>query len=152
MKALETRVPPPAVALAVALAMYALARYGAALPPTDYFRAVGVVLAAIGLLLIVTAFRAFSAKRTTINPLDVSAASSLVVSGPFRLTRNPMYLGMAAILVGLAFWLGGAAVWLGPAAFVGWITRLQIIPEERAMRAKFGAAYNDFCRRTRRWI
>jgi protein-S-isoprenylcysteine O-methyltransferase Ste14 len=160
MQRLETRVPPPVLVLLIAgvMAAWRLAGPGAATAvaadPTWHGVQVGVAVLVLlaGLALVVPAARLFRRTGTTINPVNVNAASKLVTKGPFGFTRNPMYLGMVLILSGIAVWLGGWAVWLGPVAFVAWITRLQIIPEERAMAAKFGADYADYRARVRRWI
>lgn len=75
-----------------------------------------------------------------------------MIAGPYRFTRNPMYLGMVLILLAWCLWLGNAAALLALAAFVGYITRFQIVPEERALAGRFGAAYEDYRRRVRRWV
>ena len=90
--------------------------------------------------------------RTTISPVDIEAASTLVTGGVFRYTRNPMYVALTALLLAWTAWL--AAPWAAfcPVAFALFITRFQIIPEERVLRAKFGRAYEDYAQRVRRWI
>ena len=75
-----------------------------------------------------------------------------MTSGSYRLTRNPMYLGMAILLATLAIVLSSPWLLLGPLVFVLFITRIQIIPEERAMHARFGDDYAAYCARVRRWI
>jgi protein-S-isoprenylcysteine O-methyltransferase Ste14 len=75
-----------------------------------------------------------------------------VNSGPNRITRNPMYVGMAGLLAAHALIRGGWATALPVAAFVGVIDRVQIRPEEAALRELFGATYDDYCRSVRRWI
>jgi protein-S-isoprenylcysteine O-methyltransferase Ste14 len=75
-----------------------------------------------------------------------------VVSGPFRFTRNPMYLGLTSLLFAWATYLGSPLAVLGPVAFVLYITRFQIMPEEQAMAAKFGADYEAYRKTVRRWI
>ena len=75
-----------------------------------------------------------------------------MTGGVFRLTRNPMYLGMALILAAWALWLGNAGGALLLAGFVAFIGRFQIAPEERALRAHFGEEFDAYARRVRRWI
>jgi protein-S-isoprenylcysteine O-methyltransferase Ste14 len=84
--------------------------------------------------------------------VDIEAASTLVTGGVFRYTRNPMYVALTALLLAWTAWL--AAPWAAfcPVAFALFITRFQIIPEERVLRAKFGRAYEDYAQRVRRWI
>ena len=153
MTSLERRVPPPIVFLVMLLACWIIARVspalaiGATLP-----RWFGGGLAAGGVLLGIAGAFEFRRPRTTIDPVRIEAASSLVTSGVFRVTRNPMYLGLAIILVGAAIFLRSPFALVGPAAFVAFIWRFQITPEERVMRAKFGAAYEAYRRRVRAWL
>jgi len=94
----------------------------------------------------------FRRHRTTIDPVRIEAASSLVTSGIFGVTRNPMYLGLAAILLGAAIVLRSPLALVGPAVFVAYIWRFQIIPEERVMREKFGADYAAYRQLVRAWL
>ncbi len=84
-------------------------------------------------------------------PLHPAQASALVTGGIFRVSRNPMYLGLLCWTMALACYLGGLLVWLGPLLLWGWLSRWQIVPEERALQERFGDAYADYCRRVRRW-
>ena len=79
-------------------------------------------------------------------------ASALVTSGVYRITRNPMYLGMLLVLAGWAVWLGNAAALIGLPLFVGVLNLLQIAPEERVLRGRFGDAFTRYAARVRRWI
>ena len=153
MSRLEHRIPPPLVAAAFAVAMWAAARW---LPVLDLSfpgqgLATGLVVAA-GLGVIAFAIAQFVGARTTVDPLHPEAASALVTGGVLRFTRNPMYLGMALVLAAWALWLGNAAAALLVAGFVAYISRFQIVPEERALRARFGEAFEDYARLVRRWI
>jgi len=94
----------------------------------------------------------FRAVRTTINPMKPAASSSLVTSGIYRVTRNPMYLGLLLILVAWATFLSSAWALLGPAAFVLYMNRFQIAPEERMLSALFGAEYTAYQSGVRRWL
>lgn len=98
------------------------------------------------------AIREFRKARTTVDPVHIERASTLVTGGIFSLTRNPMYLGLTLVLTGFGVWLTAPWSLIGPILFVAFITRFQIIPEERTMRSLFRDAYDDYCRRTRRWI
>ena len=84
--------------------------------------------------------------------MDPSKASQLVTGGVFRISRNPMYLGLTLLLVGWAIWLGNASPWLIPPLFVTLITVVQIIPEERALQQRFGEQYVSYQRSVARWI
>ncbi len=80
------------------------------------------------------------------------AASTLVCSGVYRVTRNPMYLGLLLVLTGWAVHLSCAWTLIGPLAFKLYIDRFQIAPEERALSGKFGADYSAYATRVRRWL
>ena len=80
------------------------------------------------------------------------AASALVRSGIYRTTRNPMYVGLLLILVAWAVLLSSVWTLLGPLVFVLYITRFQIIPEESALSALFGADYAAYQSSVRRWL
>jgi protein-S-isoprenylcysteine O-methyltransferase Ste14 len=94
---------------------------------------------------------AFRRARTTVNPLRPDSASQLVVAGIYRHTRNPMYLGMALWLLAWGLWLDVPPALLGVPAFVLYLNRFQIAPEERALQALFGADFAGYCARVRRW-
>ena len=150
---LETRVPPPVVAVLVALAMLATRWFDDALPVDRTWRigiAAGLVVA--GFAFSVPAVFSFRAARTTIGPHRIENASRLVTGGVFGLSRNPMYLGLALQLLGWAAFLATPSALVGPVLFVAWITRFQIVPEERLLSARFGTAYDAWRRRVRRWI
>ncbi len=153
MKALEHKIPPPLVGVLCALLAWALA----ALTPAwridgEWRLPMAAVLLAAGLALDGWALLLFRRQRTTPSPLAPGRSRTVVQSGPYRFTRNPMYLGVALLLAALCLWLGSPLSLLAIAAFVAYITRFQIQPEERALRAKFGAPYEDYCRRVRRWL
>jgi protein-S-isoprenylcysteine O-methyltransferase Ste14 len=151
---LDNRIPPPLVVVLVGLSMLAIAWFT---PPAiqidNRLRFIGGgIVIALGVLIVVRGARTFWRHQTTINPVDIEQASALVTSGLFRYSRNPMYVGFTVVLIGWAFCL--AAPWglIGPVAFVLFINRFQIIPEERVMHAKFGQAYDDYRTKVRRWV
>ena len=153
MNKLELKVPPPAAALIVAGAMWLVA-YG--LDSLSFAllerRAVSIVLAASGIAVSVSGTWSFWRARTTVNPTRPEAASSIVATGIYRFTRNPMYLGLFLVLAGWAAHLANAAAMAGPLLFALYVTRFQILPEERALTTKFGPEFDAYKRRTRRWI
>ena len=153
MHALELRVPPPLVALLIAAAMWWLSL----LPPSFEPPALSRVVAAIGLAAVGAAFSlsgvfAFRRARTTVNPLKPSSASSLVSGGVYKVTRNPMYVGMLFLLLAWATFLWSVWSVLGALLFAAYITRYQIVPEERALTALFGAEYATYRARVRQWL
>lgn len=145
---LEHRIPPPLVAIISGLLMWLAVRPIAPLGGRLWL-ALLVVLA--GAAVCLAGVASFRRARTTVNPLKPESASSLVIAGIYRHTRNPMYLGFTIILLGWCVFLGSALAVLGVAAFVLYIGRFQIRPEERALRELFGAEFEAFCGRVRRW-
>jgi len=105
-----------------------------------------------GLLLALVGVLQFRRARTTVNPMSPAKASALVSSGIYRWSRNPMYLGMALLLLGVAAWGSTLAGYLLVLAFCWFLTRFQIIPEERALLAAFGQEFAQYMARVRRWI
>lgn len=153
MAALELRVPPVVVTLACAGLMWA----AAALSPSLAFDVPGraviaVVLAVAGAAVALAGVFAFRRAETTVNPVRPDAASSLVASGVYRVTRNPMYLGFLLALLGWAVWLAYPLAFLVLPLFVAYMSRFQIRPEERALRARFGESFESYSRSTRRWL
>jgi protein-S-isoprenylcysteine O-methyltransferase Ste14 len=153
LAALELKVPPVVVAAACAGAMWFA---GSRLPslglPVPARAAFGALLAVAGAAVAIAGVAAFRRRGTTVDPTRPEAASALVSEGVYRWTRNPMYLGLAVALAGWAWWLANAAAMALVAGFVAWIDRLQIVPEERALRRKFGAGFDRYAARVSRWI
>lgn len=147
------RLPPVVLVATCALPMWFAARATPALV-VDFpaRRILSIALAAVGATVILAGVLAFRRARTTVNPLRPEGASALVTSGVYARTRNPMYLGFALLLAAWGAWLAHPVVLLAVPAFVGWISRYQIAPEERALHATFGAAFEQYRTRVRRWF
>ncbi|MFP5406472.1 MAG: methyltransferase family protein, partial [Gammaproteobacteria bacterium] len=86
------------------------------------------------------------------NPTRPGAASSLVLGGPYRFSRNPMYLGVLLVLVGWAVYLSNVLAFVVLPLFVLYLNRYQIAPEERALSARFGASFDEYRKSVRRWL
>lgn len=157
MPSLELKVPPPVVALACAGAMKLLSWLPGrgAIAGADTFenlQLLAPVIAALGVGIALAGVFEFRRARTTVNPHKPDNSSSLVTSGIYRYTRNPMYLGLAVVLLAWAAWLGSAWALPGIAMFAAFITRFQILPEETTLQRIFGAEFDDYRARVRRWI
>jgi protein-S-isoprenylcysteine O-methyltransferase Ste14 len=94
----------------------------------------------------------FARAGTTVNPLKPETSSHLVTTGIYRYTRNPMYLGHAAILLGWVSYLGNAVGLFAVAAFILYVSRFQVQPEERHLSTLFPEQYAAYAKRTRRWL
>lgn len=146
---LDTRIPPPLLALAIGIAM---AFAGSDGPAEGWRTALAAALFVLAGVFGVPAVRAFRRAGTTVDPVRVDRSSALVTTGIYRVTRNPMYVALTLLLAAWAARLGGPWPWLGPLALVLWLDRFQIRPEERAMAARFGADYAAYAARVRRWL
>jgi protein-S-isoprenylcysteine O-methyltransferase Ste14 len=152
---LELRVPPVVVGLASALLTWLAA---AAAPSFDlpiervWRLGPAALLLAAGVGFAISGVLAFRQARTTVDPTRPGAASALVAAGVYRISRNPMYVGFALALAAWALSLGNALSLLLVPLFVLYLNRFQIIPEERALRARFGAAYDAYAGSVRRWL
>jgi protein-S-isoprenylcysteine O-methyltransferase Ste14 len=153
LRCLETRLPPPALLVLLALWVWmtrdALPAF--AFNPRFAHGAAALLMLA-GLVLNVTPKRGFRRVGTTVNPMRPQASSQLVTGGLHRYTRNPMYLGHVVLLVGWGMWWQAWTMLPAVVLQVLWLTRLQIQPEERALGARFGAAYTAYCASVRRWL
>lgn len=110
----------------------------------------GIVSIMAGLLVGFLGVRQFRQAQTNIHPF--MEADKLVTQGPFRYTRNPMYLGLTLVLVGVGMLLGNLSSLLGVLLFVVVADRWYIRWEERMLRKKFGPAFDAYCAATRRWF
>ncbi|SON48429.1 methyltransferase family protein [Vibrio tapetis] len=94
----------------------------------------------------------FRRHQTTVNPHTPNNASTIVDTGIFKYTRNPMYLGLVVLLIGaLFYWSSLASLWV-IVAFIGYLNRFQISAEERILSEKYGSQYTDYLTKVRRWI
>ena len=151
---LELKIPPPVVALVVAMLMWLLKRAFEPILDVPWAVRLGsaLVLGLAGGITSAAGVLHFRRAGTTIDPMRPDAASVLVSAGVYRFTRNPMYLGMLLVLLGWAVYLSSLPAMVLPAAFVLYLNRFQIAPEERALAARFGDAYEAYRRRVRRWL
>ncbi|MCA9239154.1 MAG: isoprenylcysteine carboxylmethyltransferase family protein [Planctomycetales bacterium] len=92
----------------------------------------------------------FQRQGTTILPFRDS--SQLVTTGLYRYSRNPIYVSMVVVLVGVVLALGSVGPLLAIPLFIAWINRRVILVEEAMLRERFGAEYEAYCRRVRRWV
>lgn len=153
MFSLDHKLPPPVVALVCAALAWALARYtpGFACPfPGRLPIAAFLAIAGVGLDL--SGLFMFRRARTTVNPLSPGKSTSIVRSGPYVFTRNPMYLGMAILLLAYCIYLANPVSLVAVVVFVTYITRFQIRPEEKLLLRKFGETYAQYTRSVRRWL
>lgn len=142
-------IPPVVVAGAAGLTQLVLAR-GARSGKGAW--ALGGLVAGAAVTLAGSAITTFQQVGTTVDPMEVDRAKALVDRGPFRFTRNPMYLGIAGVLLGHAIARRSVLATLPVAGFMAVMSTTQIPREEAALTAKFRSAYTDYLRRVPRWL
>jgi protein-S-isoprenylcysteine O-methyltransferase Ste14 len=153
MRVLELKVPPPAVALVTAVLMWLVSRSAPALAfvfPARNLLVTGLV--AVGLIIAISGVVTFRRARTTLNPTKPETSSSLVSWGIYRVTRNPMYLGLLLQLTGWAIFMSNPLAFLFLPAFIVYINRFQIVPEEQALTSLFAREFVAYQSRVRRWL
>lgn len=151
---LELKIPPPVVTLIVGALMWFVANSsGASIGVSRSVRvAIVIALVAIGVAVGLAGIAGFRRAATTLNPTRPSTASALVTDGVFRVTRNPMYLGLLSCLLAWAVYLSSWQALLCVPLFVLYLDCFQIRPEERALSARFGTDYDTYKAAVRRWL
>lgn len=153
MRQLELRIPPLALGAGFAAAIVVLGHYvPSANEPFPGHRSVAVALLMVGVVVAAAGVAQFRLARTSVNPMVPGRASSIVATGVFGWSRNPMYLGMAVTLLGLSAWFGNILGYALIPLFCMYLTEFQIKPEERALLASFGAEYETYMAKVRRWF
>lgn len=116
-------------------------------PPWNYM---GFGLIILGIIMNIWTDSLFKEKQTTVKPHEMP--NFFITSGPFKLSRHPMYIGMVSILFGVAIFLGSFVAFIFPIVFVIIIGRLFIPMEEKYLEKKFGNKYVAYKKKVRRWI
>lgn len=153
MHGLELKIPPPLVWLVCTVLALALAAAAPAWTfPFPAHRILALVIAVLGVACGLTGIHTFHRARTTVDPHHPEQATVLVTHGLYGLTRNPMYLGLALVLLAVITWRANVVALLALPVLVLYLTRYQIQPEERLLKRLFGADYDAYRGRVRRWI
>ena len=144
------KILPPHVAI-ISLIVIIFLHYLSPTPliqkPFNYF---GILFFASGLFILFWSFGLFKKKETPILPGQKPTA--LVIEGPYKFTRNPMYLGVATALAGAAIYLGDILAFLSPIGFFMFVSIRFIPREEKLMEKLFGKKYLNYKKKVRRWL
>tara|TARA_A100001011_G_scaffold237894_1_gene245785 strand:- start:6123 stop:6566 length:444 start_codon:yes stop_codon:yes gene_type:complete len=145
---LDTKIPPPIVTIILLSIIYLfdLNEYNI---NNDV---ISIIILFIGIIFILSAVVQFIIRKTTVNPTKPHKTTTLVISGAYKITRNPMYLGMLLIIISFAFYKSSIISIILIPFFIFYINKFQIEPEEFEMRKKFGKEYEDYCKKVDRWI
>ena len=146
------KLPPPIWTLAYVLTAAAISWvFGWPKVPGLPLAPLGIALVAISWILPACAIVLFRREDTEIQPTSPTNRK-LITSGPYQFTRNPMYLGLIILTLGIAIWIGAWPMFGAPIALFATANWAHIPFEEAKMRRQFGAAYDNYVARVRRWI
>ena len=149
-KYLKTKIPPPIVTLLCIGIIYLFEN------KIEYsqhdFKAIGIIFLILGLIIIFLAVLKFIKIKTTVDPTRPHKTSNLVISGIYKITRNPMYLGMLFLIMAYTIYTNNVVGSITIPIFIFYINKFQIEPEEIEMRKKFGESFENYCKKVNRWI
>ena len=153
MQKLELKIPPPLLMLLVGTGMWGISLATAQIEVNVYVRSVAaLVIAMLGGFCSFAGVISFRRAKTTINPMKPMEATTLVCSGIYKVTRNPMYTGLLFVLIAWAVYLSSVWALLGPIVFMAYIRQFQIAPEEKVLAEIFGNTYATYRASVRRWL
>ena len=153
MATLKAKIPPPVVAIAMGFLMWLVARFTPSFAVNvPARRIIAGILFMTGLTTALSAMAWFRRAKTTLNPMAPETASTLVTTGIYRVTRNPMYLGLLIALLAWSVLLANPLVLIFLPLFVLYMNHFQIAAEEAALIARFGEEFLAYKSRVRRWV
>ena len=149
-KYLNTKIPPPIVTLLCIGIIYLFGNQIEYSEPD--LKVVGIIFLILGLIIIFSAVLKFIKTKTTVDPTRPYKTSNLVINGIYKITRNPMYLGMLFLIMAYAIYNNNVMGCIIIPIFIFYINKFQIEPEEIEMRKKFGESFENYCKKVNRWL
>ena len=149
-KYLNTKIPPPIVTFLCIGVIY-LFESQIEYSQTD-LKAISIIFLILGSIIIFLAVLKFIKTKTTVDPTRPHKTSNLVISGIYKITRNPMYLGMLFLIIAYALYNNNIIGCIIIPIFIFYINKFQIEPEEIEMRKKFGESFENYCKKVNRWL
>lgn len=150
---MKNKIPPLILVAIFASAMWGISKITPTISVNDTSHLLAVYLCAVsGVYFCVAAVFSFKRAKTTVDPIHLKNASSLVTSGIYRISRNPMYVGFALLLFAWAMSLASPWSLIGAMLFIIYMDRFQIMPEERVLLELFGNEYEQYQANVRRWL
>jgi len=151
---MNLKIPPLALTAIFLVVMLLLARqlpqFSLSIPANNIL---AFIIATIGSSICVMGVASFRSAETTVNPTKPQQASSLVVCGIYRLSRNPMYLGFLLLLIAWGIYLAHSlALFILPTLFLLYMNAFQIPHEEKALEKIFGEAFISYKKSVRKWL
>jgi len=153
MQSLENKIPPPLVTLFIAASMWWLSTITSTILLTGAVKmclVLGFILT--GVFFALSGIISFRQAKTTVNPLKPETASTLVTTGIYQFTRNPMYLALVFFLLAWASYLGSAWGIILIVVYMIYMQRFQIVPEERALTVLFNDEFIAYKKKVRTWL
>ena len=151
---LELRIPPPLVMLLFMVTVFGFDKIMPFtlfyLPWLTYISVISLVT--LGGVIALWGVKEFKDAKTTVNPLKPESSSSLVSSGIYQYTRNPMYLGLLLILLSVVIYTQHPLGLVSALGFVAYMNRFQIEPEEKMLVKLFGDEFVDYTNQVKRWF
>lgn len=153
MKALELKIPPALLALIFGAGMWAIDQLFPQFKQNWLWHNTAAQLVfGLAVVLIVAGIISFRMAKTTVDPTHPEKATTIVNTGVYKFTRNPMYLGFLLGLLAFVLNLANPITLIFLPMFLLYMNQFQIKPEERALTALFGESYLQYCKTVRRWI
>ena len=149
-KYLNTKIPPPIVTL-LCIGIIYLFDIQIEYSEPD-LKVVGIIFLILGLIIIFSAVLKFIKTKTTVDPTRPYKTSNLVISGIYKITRNPMYLGMLFLIMAYATYNNYVIGCIIIPILIFYINKFQIEPEEIEMIKKFGESFENYCKKVNRWL
>ena len=146
-----TKIPPPILVLILVSSNYFSSKKIDLihLPNQDL---ISIIILLIGILILINPIFKFIKSKTTIDPIKFTKVNKLIISGIYKYSRNPMYLGLLMIVISTSIFFLNIFSITTPFLFYCWINRFQIKREEIFLTEKFGKEYMLYKTKTRRWI
>ena len=145
------KIPPPILVLFLVTTIY-FSKNELEIISFPYQYSISLLTLSVGIFILINPIFEFIKSKTTVNPVKFKKVNKLVISGIYKYSRNPMYLGMILIIISTSiFYLNYYSI-LTPFIFYIWINEFQIKREEIFLEEKFGKEYLSYKSRTRRWI
>ncbi len=153
LQTIELRIPPVAISVIFAVIMWLVSTFIPSLALAIPWRYTFTFLfVGIGIMFVITGVITFRKAKTTINPMKPESTSVLVTSSVYGLSRNPMYVGLLFVLAGWAIFLANFCSFFFLPAFILYMNRFQIVPEEKTLLIQFENDYATYMRSVRRWL
>lgn len=153
MKLLENKIPPPIVTVLFGLVMWGISTATPILEINAAVQSIAIlIVVGTGFFFVGSGLFAFKRAKTTMTPMKPETATSLVKSGIYQVSRNPMYVGLTLFLLAWTIYLSAPVALVGALGLVLYMNKFQIEPEERALKQIFGSDFEDYKLNVRRWL